>query len=156
MQAFDYIRAGVGTVTLCGSTKFHQQYQQANRILTAENWIVLQPGSFGHSIHKDAKPLTTEQHETVKFLHFQKILESHLVVHVHDGSLYQGDSTKLEMAFARFRGKAICDFNGEVFTGTIDTEPPQELRDRSLLESFLQANPKYRHLMITTGMIDNR
>lgn len=155
MEALTYIQAGVGTVTLCGSTKFHSQYQSANRILTANNWIVLQPGSFGHSIHKDAEPLTTKQHEVVKWLHFQKILEAHLVVHVHDGSFYMGDSTKLEMAFANYRGKAVCDYNGEVFNGMIKEKPPQEMRDRSLLESFIKDNPRYLHLMFITGMIGN-
>src|SRR5579872_140785 len=42
-----------GIVTLCGSTRFKEEYETVNRILELNDWIVLTVASYYHS-EKDA------------------------------------------------------------------------------------------------------
>lgn len=137
VSADRFFAEGSGMVTLCGSTRFYRECMEANRALTFQNWIVLMCGNWGHSYHKDAEPVDRD-YSLVKALHFQKIMESDAIVVVSDSSFYYGDSTILEIAFAKLRNKPVFYFDGKTFSGV---EPiirmPDRYSDRSLIDSFL-------------------
>ena len=123
MKAIDYLRhSNNGSiVTLCGSTKFFEEYMEAARQLTFMGHMVLAPGSFGHSYHKGKEVTKTqEEFEVVKKLHFMKILHSQLVVVVSDESGYIGASTAAEIEFARLHLIDVVDFDGKTFTGEVN------------------------------------
>jgi len=92
-------------VCLCGSTRFHDAYVEANFQESMAGNIVLSCGVFGHTIHSD-RPMTTHQKAQFDILHRRKILlaDEILVINV-DG--YIGDSTRLEIEFAEAKGKFV-------------------------------------------------
>lgn len=136
-SAVEFFELGSGIVTLCGSTKFFQEYMEATRILTFQNWIVLACGSYGHSFHKYAKPLGRD-FTSVKKLHFHKILESQSIVVVSDDSKYIGNSTKAEIAFAEKLGIPVFYYDGIQFTGFVDCEILPMREESKLLDEFLE------------------
>lgn len=92
-------------VCLCGSTRFHEAFQEANREETMAGRIVLTVGFFAHSADND-KGLTDEQKTKLDELHKRKIdlADEVLVLNVDK---YVGDSTRSEIAYAREHGKVI-------------------------------------------------
>ena len=114
MNANEYFKQGSGTVALCGSTRFFFECMQVNRMLTFENWIVLQCGSWGHSFHKfiNNEPRTPEETTLVKRLHLHKILMSDCIVVVSDASAYIGESTDIEIRFAKWHHKPVFYSDG--------------------------------------------
>jgi hypothetical protein len=139
ISAEKYFKNGSGMVTLCGSTRFFAECMEANRLLTFQNWVVLMCGSWGHSYHKDSEDLNRD-YTMVKRLHFQKIIESDAIVVVSDKTLYYGESTVEEIAFAQFREKPVFYYNGEILSGwdTI-SELPNRYADSSLIDDFRQS-----------------
>jgi hypothetical protein len=135
IQALDFLNNGSGVITLCGSTKFFTECMEANRQLTFKNWIVLMCGSWGHSYHKNVENNNTD-YSRVKKLHYQKILISQAIVVVSDSTGYIGDSTKAEIAFARYRNIPVFYFDGSNFFGETEKTPQNELSDSSLIDSF--------------------
>lgn len=89
-------------VTICGSTRFRAEIADANRRLTLAGHMVLAPGVFGH----DGDEITEEQKEALDDLHFRKIDLADEVYVVNPGG-YLGESTLLEMSYARRNGKPI-------------------------------------------------
>lgn len=89
-------------VTICGSTRFRAQIAEANRMLTLAGYIVLAPGVFGH----DGDEISEAQKEALDDLHFRKIDLADEVYVVNPGG-YVGESTRLEISYARRTGKAI-------------------------------------------------
>jgi hypothetical protein len=89
-------------VVLCGSTRFRAEMTEANRRLTLRGYIVLAPGVFGH----DGDEITPEQKEALDDLHFRKIDLADEVLVVDPGR-YVGESTRLEMSYARRNNKSI-------------------------------------------------
>jgi len=90
-------------ITLCGSTKFKEQFEKANQELTLGGNIVYSVAAFGHA---DAKNWTEEQKTTLDLVHFAKIEESD-VIYVIDVDNYIGFSTAREIQWAKMRGKKI-------------------------------------------------
>lgn len=136
ISARQYFHNGSGMVTLCGSTRFFAECMEANRLLTFQNWVVLMCGSWGHSYHKDSEDISRD-YSVVKRLHFQKILESDAIVVVSDKSLYYGESTTEEIAFAKYRNKPVYYYNGYAFVGHNKlNEIPDRYSDISLIENF--------------------
>lgn len=138
ISANQYFEQGSGIVTLCGSTRFFAECMEANRQLTFKNWIVLMCGSWEHSYHKEAEPLDRD-YSLIKNLHFHKIMESDAIVVVSDSSLYYGESTTEEIAFAKHRNKAVFYYDGKTFfnidSGT-NNNIPDRFSDCSLIDSF--------------------
>ena len=89
-------------VTLCGSTRFKDDFIRWNRKLTLENIIVLMPGVFGHS----GDEMTEEQKENLDCLHKHKIAMSDFIF-VIDRDGYVGKSTSEEIGFAKALGLDI-------------------------------------------------
>ena len=83
-------------VTICGSTKFKAEFENANKQLTTHGIIVLTVGWFGHSDAEFPKP---EVKARLDVLHKRKILMSDAIVVVNVGG-YIGDSTASEIAYA--------------------------------------------------------
>lgn len=86
-------------ITLCGSTRFREQYEKLNRELSMAGMIVYSVSSFGHS----GDPLTDDQKETLDLVHLRKITESEAIVVIgenEDGTPYVGNSTRREIKWA--------------------------------------------------------
>ena len=83
-------------VTLCGSTRFKQEFLEAQKKLTLEGKIVLSVGLFTHA---DNERITDEQKKMLDDLHFRKIDISDSI-YVIDVNGYIGESTKREIEYA--------------------------------------------------------
>ena len=96
-------------VTLCGSTRFKEQYLEAQKRLTLEGKIVISVGLFGHA---DSEPITPEQKQMLDEMHLRKIdLADSIFVVNPDG--YIGESTQREIEYAKKVGKKIQYYSGE-------------------------------------------
>ncbi|NOU96607.1 hypothetical protein GC093_25795 [Paenibacillus sp. LMG 31456] len=90
-------------ITLCGSTKFKDQFEQTNAFLTLQGNIVISLAFFEQS---EGFELTQEQVELLGSLHFRKIDISDEIF-VIDVEGYIGNSTRKEIEYAEKKGKAI-------------------------------------------------
>lgn len=95
---------GFKVVTLCGSTRFKDQFFEVQKKLTLEGYIVISVGLFGHS--GDDEVWTEGVKEMLDKMHLNKIdmADEIFVINV-DG--YIGESTKREIAYAEYKGKKI-------------------------------------------------
>lgn len=94
-------------VCLCGSTRFFQQFQEANYRLTMEGYIVLAPGFYPHSdVHGEGVGITPEEKERLDQLHLRKVDLANEIFVVNVGG-YVGDSTFGEIVYAAIQGKPI-------------------------------------------------
>ena len=98
-------------VTLCGSTKFKEQFMQTQKELTLKGNIVISVGLFGHSGDNEVwenmdDGTLTKTKEMLDDMHKRKIdmADEIFVINV-DG--YIGESTKSEIEYAKANGKAI-------------------------------------------------
>ena len=91
-------------VTLCGSTKFKEQFLNVQKKLTLDGCIVISVGLFGHSGDEEVwKPGTKEMLDD---MHLRKIDMADEVFVINVGG-YIGDSTKREITYAESKGKKI-------------------------------------------------
>ena len=98
-------------ITLCGSTRFKNQFLEAQKRLTLEGNIVISVGLFGHSgdnegwENMDEGTLTATK-AMLDDMHKAKIdmADEIFVINV-DG--YIGDSTRSEIEYAKMTGKAV-------------------------------------------------
>ena len=91
-------------ITLCGSTRFKNEFLQAQKRLTLEGNIVISVGLFGHS--GDDEVWTEGTKEMLDDMHLRKIdMSDEIYVINVDG--YIGSSTKKEIAYAKRTGKAV-------------------------------------------------
>ena len=89
-------------ITLCGSTKFKEEFERVNRELTLAGNVVISVGCFGHS----GDNVTDEQKVMLDEIHKQKIdMADAIFVINKDG--YIGSSTKSEIEYAKAHGKVI-------------------------------------------------
>ena len=91
-------------ITLCGSTRFKDEFLKAAKELTLKGWIVLSVGVFGHfgDIEAD-NPVIKAQLDDI---HKQKIAMSD-AIYVINKLGYIGASTKSEIEWAQFLNKDI-------------------------------------------------
>ena len=98
---------GFKVITLCGSTRFKEDFLEAQKRLTLEGNVVVTVGLFGHS--GDDVVWTEGVKDMLDRQHLAKIdLADEIFVINVDG--YIGDSTRREIAYAEFKGKAISYF----------------------------------------------
>jgi hypothetical protein len=83
-------------ICLCGSTRFKDQFEKANRILTMKGIIVLSVGVFGHS---DMVPLSESEKNMLDELHRRKIDLADEILVLNVGG-YIGSSTSSEIDYA--------------------------------------------------------
>ena len=91
-------------ITLCGSTRFKEQFLEQQKRLTLEGNIVISVGLFGHSRDEEVwKPGTKEMLDK---MHLQKIDMADEIFVINVGG-YIGDSTRREIAYAEKSGKTV-------------------------------------------------
>ena len=89
-------------ITLCGSTRFKDDFERINRELTLMGNIVISVGCFGHS----GDTFTEEQKIMLDDIHKRKIdMADAIYVINKDG--YIGSSTRSEIQYALRLGKQI-------------------------------------------------
>lgn len=91
-------------ITLCGSTKFKEQYLEAQKRLTLEGNIVISVGLFGHS--GDNEVWTEGTKAMLDDMHLRKIDMADEIFVINVGG-YVGESTRSEIEYARQNGKAV-------------------------------------------------
>ena len=87
-------------ITLCGSTKFKDQFEEANVKLTMEGNVVISVGVFGHA---NKVEFTEGQKEKLDKIHLQKIDMADEIFVINVGG-YIGSSTKNEIKYAKLQG----------------------------------------------------
>jgi NAD(P)H-nitrite reductase large subunit len=91
-------------ITLCGSTKFKDEFIAVQKRLTLEGNIVISVGLFGHS--GDDEVWTESTKEMLDDMHKRKIDLADEIFVINVGG-YLGNSTKSEIEYALITGKAI-------------------------------------------------
>ena len=91
-------------ITLCGSTKFKEQYLEAQKRLTLEGNIVISVGLFGHS--GDDEVWTEGTKTMLDDMHLRKIDMADEIFVINVGG-YIGESTRREIGYALNCGKKI-------------------------------------------------
>lgn len=91
-------------VTLCGSTKFKDEFMKAQKDLTLKGYIVISVGLFGHS--GDDEVWTEGTKKMLDDMHKSKIdlADEIYVINVND---YIGESTKSEIQYAIDHNKKV-------------------------------------------------
>lgn len=91
-------------ITLCGSTKFKDEFIKAQKELTLQGNIVISVGMFGHG--GDNEVWTDDTKEMLDDMHKRKIDMADEIFVINVGG-YIGTSTKSEIEYAKVKGKNI-------------------------------------------------
>ena len=91
-------------ITLCGSTRFKDEFLAAQKRLTLEGNIVISVGLFGHS--GDNEVWNDGVKEMLDQMHLAKIDMADEIFVINPNG-YIGTSTKREIAYARAKGKTV-------------------------------------------------
>ena len=91
-------------ITLCGSTKFKEQYLEAQKRVTLEGNIVISVGLFGHS--GDDEVWSEGTKAMLDDMHLRKIDMADEIFVINVGG-YIGESTRREIAYAKNTGKSV-------------------------------------------------
>ena len=91
-------------VTLCGSTKFKDQFYEAQKKLTLEGCIVISVGLFGHS--GDTEVFTEGVKTMLDDMHKRKIDMADEIFVINVGG-YIGSSTSSEIEYAKQHNKKV-------------------------------------------------
>lgn len=91
-------------VTLCGSTRFKEEFLEAQKRLTLEGNIVISVGLFGHS--GDAEIWAEGTKEMLDDMHKRKIDMADSIFVINVGG-YIGESTRSEIEYAEKNGKEV-------------------------------------------------
>lgn len=98
-------------ITLCGSTRFKDQFLETQKRLTLEGNIVISVGLFGHSGDQEVwdgmdEGTRSKTKEMLDDMHKRKIdmADGIYVINVNG---YIGDSTRSEIDYAKAHGKRV-------------------------------------------------
>jgi hypothetical protein len=91
-------------ITLCGSTKFKDEFIAAQKRLTLEGNIVISVGLFGHSGDNEVWSESTK--EMLDEMHKRKIDLADEILVINVGG-YIGQSTTSEIEYAKKNGKPV-------------------------------------------------
>lgn len=91
-------------ITLCGSTRFKEQFLEVQKRLTLEGNIVISVGLFGHS--GDEEAWTEGTKAMLDDMHKRKIDMADSIYVINVGG-YIGESTQSEIKYALEKGKAV-------------------------------------------------
>ncbi len=91
-------------ITLCGSTRFKEEYMRVQKELTLKGCIVISVGLFGHSGDDEVWSEGTKQ--MLDDMHLRKIDMADEIFVINPGG-YIGSSTTNEIAYANACGKKI-------------------------------------------------
>ena len=98
-------------ITLCGSTRFKDEFMEAQKRLTLEGNIVISVGLFGHSGDNEVwenmdEGTLTRTKEMLDDMHKRKIDMADEIYVINVGG-YIGTSTKSEIEYAKATGKTV-------------------------------------------------
>ncbi len=98
-------------ITLCGSTRFKDEFMKAQKDLTLRGNIVISVGLFGHSGDNEVwenmdEGTLTRTKEMLDDMHKRKIDMADEIFVINVGG-YIGDSTKSEIEYAIKSGKKV-------------------------------------------------
>lgn len=98
-------------ITLCGSTRFKNEFMEAQKRLTLEGNIVISVGLFGHSGDNEVwenmdEGTLTRTKEMLDDMHLRKIDMADEIFVINVGG-YIGTSTKSEIEYAEATGKTV-------------------------------------------------
>lgn len=91
-------------ITLCGSTKFKDDFLKEQKRLTLEGNIVISVGLFGHSGDNEAMDMKTK--EMLDDMHKRKIDMADEIFVINKNN-YIGSSTKSEIEYALKNNKIV-------------------------------------------------
>lgn len=94
---------------MCGSTKFKQQYEEANKALTLKGHIVLSVSCFCHADNLELDEIDKRRLDQI---HLRKIDLSD-AIYVLDIDNYIGESTTKEIEYAQKNRKKVYYYNKE-------------------------------------------
>lgn len=102
---------GYKVITLCGSTRFRREFEEANKRLTLAGNIVISVGLYGHA--GDAEVWEGMDEDTLTAtklmlddMHKRKIDMADEIYVINVGG-YVGESTRSEIAYAEAAGKPV-------------------------------------------------
>lgn len=98
-------------ITLCGSTRFKDEFMEANKKLTLEGNVVISVGLFGHSGDNEVwenmdEGTLTKTKKMLDDIHKRKIDMADEIFVINVGG-YIGDSTRSEIDYALKHGKIV-------------------------------------------------
>ena len=91
-------------ITLCGSTRFKDDFMRVQKELTLQGYIVISVGLFGHSGDQEVWDERTK--EMLDNMHKRKIDMAQAIYVINKGG-YIGSSTRSEIEYAKAAGKEI-------------------------------------------------
>ena len=124
MNSWDKSDSKSNIITLCGSSKFKNEFLKVQKELSLKGYLVLSLGLFGHSGDDEA----WVKKDLLDRVHKQKI-DMSSAIFVIDVDVYVGESTKNEIEYAINRGKTVYFYSHD------DLEAVQEISNSSLIGS---------------------
>ena len=111
-------------VTLCGSTRFKDEFMKAQKELTLQGNIVISVGLFGHSGDSEVwesmdEGTLTRTKEMLDDMHKRKIDMSDEIFVINVGG-YIGESTRSEIEYAKEHGKVVRYLESQEFFDILD------------------------------------
>lgn len=105
-------------ITLCGSTRFKNEFMELQKRLTLEGNIVISVGLFGHSGDQEVwegmdEGTLSKTKEMLDDMYKRKIDMADSIYVINVGG-YIGDSTKSEIEYAKAHGKEVHYLEEEV------------------------------------------
>lgn len=105
------LATGHSVVTLCGSTRFKEQFMDAQKRLTLAGYIVISVGLFGHAGDQEVwdgmdEGTLSKTKEMLDDMHKRKIDMADEIYVINVGG-YIGDSTRSEIQYAEEHGKPV-------------------------------------------------
>ena len=107
---------GFKVITLCGSTRFKDEFIEVQKRLTLEGNIVISVGLFGHS--GDEEVWNEGVKEMLDRQHLAKIDLADEIFIINVGG-YIGESTRREIAYAKSKHKAVSYLENKLNYGVI-------------------------------------
>ncbi len=98
-------------ITLCGSTRFKDQFMEMQKRLTLDGYIVISVGLFGHAGDHEVwdgmdEGTLSKTKEMLDDMHKRKIDMADEIFVINVGG-YIGDSTRSEIQYAEEHGKTV-------------------------------------------------
>ncbi len=136
-------------ITLCGSTKFKDEFMEAQKRLTLAGNIVISVGLFGHSGDEEVwegmdEGTLTQTKEMLDDMHKRKIDMADSIFVINVGG-YIGESTRSEIAYAKAAGKQVFYLEEMAEETTQESEVPEgDSKQEFLGEKFLRNTAKIK------------
>jgi len=103
-----------GIITLCGSTRFKEQFEEVQMKLTLKGYVVLTVGCYYHLFTKDEEAKIEGYKVLLDQLHKEKIAMSQAIVVINVNG-YVGESTASEYQHAYDLSKRIYWYDTSYF-----------------------------------------